>query len=283
MRKFFYLKFKFLKHLCKRPLPAIASLLSMLLLFLMFDLVWIASLSVDRYYEQVLAEVDMEIFFDDNLPDSTMNTITDALKDLEGIEAFEFISKDDARAKLHALMGMDLLEGLENNPLPKSILITFDMHFITSTYLNDTEVKLRKFNGVTEIFYPRFWLEKAEANRLLVSHSVLVIGAVIFLAAILNLLYSVRLSVKTYDEELQQYRLLGAGKMFLSMPFIFEGIFYSLFAFAGGWLIIYYGTAHYTISNFEIVLPPQIDIIRACIVALVVGMIGGYIGVRRSL
>jgi cell division transport system permease protein len=258
-------------------------LLSMLLLFLMFDVVWIASLSVDKYYEQILSEVDMEIFLEDNLSDSAMNAITDALKDLDGIEAFEFISKDDARARLHALMGMDLLEGLDENPLPKSILITFDMHYITSQYLNETETRLRQFKGVTEIFYPRFWLEKAESNRLLISRSVFVVAIVIFLTAVLNLLYSVRLSVKNYDEELRQYRLIGAGKMFLSMPFVFEGIFYSLIAFVVGWLIIFYAVNNFTISNFEIILPPQADIIRASLVALVIGIVGGFIGVRRSL
>jgi len=283
MRKLFYLIYRFLIHLYKRPLPAIASLLSMLLLFLMFDLVWISSLSVDKYYDQVLAEVDMEIFLEDNLSDSMLTLITDGLKDLKGIESFEFISKDDARARLHALMGMDLLEGLDENPLPKSILITFDRHFITSRYLNNAEVSLRKFKGVSEIFYPRFWLEKAESNRLLVSRSVFVIGIVIFLAAVLNLLYSVRLSVKTYDEELRQHRLLGAGKTFLSIPFIFEGIFYSLAAFVVGGLIIFYVVNNFTIRNFEAVLPSRIDIISACLAALLVGTIGGYIGVRRSL
>ncbi len=283
MRKLLYLIGKFLIHLYRRPLPAIASLLSMLLLFLMFDLVWISSLSVDKYYDRVLADVDMEIFLEDNLSDSMLVPITDALKDLDGIESFEFISKEDARAKLHTLMGMDLLEGLDENPLPKSILITFDKEFINGRYLNDTEVSLRKFQSVSEIFYPRFWLEKAESNRLLVSRSVFIIGAVIFLAAMLNLLYSIRLSVKTYNEELIQHRLLGAGKTFLSVPFIFEGIFYALTAVIVGWLIIFYVANNLAISNFEVLLPSQSDIIRSCLAALGVGTVGGYIGVRRSL
>lgn len=283
MRRLFYLIGKFLVHLYKRPLPAIASLLSMLLLFLMFDSVWISSLSVDKYYDQVLAEVDMEIFLDDNLPDSMLTPITDALKDLDGIESYEFISKEDARARLHTLMGMDLLEGLDENPLPKSILITFDKKYIAGQYLNDTEVNLSKYQGVSEIFYPRFWLEKAESNRLLISRSVFIIGAVIILTAVLNLLYSVRLSVKTYEEELLQHRLIGAGKTFLSIPFIFEGIFYSLIAAVVGWLIIFYIVNNFTISNFEVLLPTQPDIIRSCAVALAIGTIGGYVGVRRSI
>ncbi len=283
MRKLFYSTCRFLIHLYKRPLPAIASVLSMLLLFLMFDLVWVSSLSVDKYYDRVLAEVDMEIFLEDKLPDSMLALITDALKNFEGIESFEFISKEDARARLHTLMGMDLLEGLDENPLPKSILITFDKEFIAGQYFDDTEESLRKFQGVSESFYPRFWLEKAESNRLLVSRSVFIIGAVIFLVAVLNLLYSVRLSVKTYDEELLQHRLLGAGKTFLSVPFIFEGIFYSLTAFTIAWLIIFYAANNFTFRNFEVLLPSQLNLIRSCLVALVVGTVGGYIGVRRSL
>jgi cell division transport system permease protein len=283
MRKLLFLIRKFLIHIYSRPLPAITSLLSMLLLFLMFDLVWISSLSVDKYYDQILGDIDMEIFFEDSLPDSSLTIVTDAIKELDGIESFEYISKEDARTKLHALMGTDLLEGLGENPLPKSIVITFNKNYVASQYLNTAEESLRKFKGISEIYYPKFWLEKAEFTRLLVSRSVIFIGAVIFLAVILNLLYSVRLSVKTYAEELFQYRLLGAGRIFLAMPYILEGIFYALTASICGWLIVYNITGSLTFRNFEVLLPSQPDIVLYCLAVFVVGMVGGYIGVRRSL
>jgi len=283
MRKMLFLIRKFLTHIYSRPLPAITSLLSMLLLFLMFDLVWISSLSVDKYYNQILGDINMEIFLEDTLADSSLAKVTDAIKEIDGIESFEFISKDDARAKLHALMGTDLLKGLDENPLPKSIVITFNKNYVASQYLNTAEENLRKFTGISEIFYPKYWLEKTEFTRILVSRSVIFVGGIIFLAVILNLLYSVRLSAKTYEEELSQYRLLGAGRIFLAIPYILEGIFYALTASVCGWLIVFYAVGRFTFRNFEVLLPPQPDIILYCLAVFVVGMAAGYIGVRRSL
>jgi len=283
MNKIFYLIKKPLANIIGRPLSALTSLLSLLLLMLMFDLVWISSLTVDNYLENITTDIDMEIYLDDSLPDSTVAVVMEAVTAPDGIAKAVYISREDARDKLHSLMGTDLLAGFGENPLPRSIIVTFIPEYLNSSYLAELTSSLERLQGVSEIYYPGDWLEKIEGTHSLLLKIVIFLGIVISLAVVLNLLYTIRLSARSRGQELIQHRLLGAGKIFLSFPYIVEGIIYSLAAAAAGWLIIYYASMRLTFTSIEIVFPARLEIIYFCLTALLVGLAGGYIGIRRSL
>jgi len=180
-------------------------------------------------------------------------------------------------------MGTDLLEGIEENPLPVSYVIYFQKQYITSQYMQTFEDQLKALPQTADVYYPRTWLARSESTRSMISKSVLFLGGLIYLAVILNLLYSIRLSVKTREEEIGQFRLMGAGRTLLSVPYVIEGIFYAISAAAGGWLIIYFLFDYLTFGGLEIILPVRNEIINYCLVAFGIGMISGYIGIRRSL
>lgn len=283
MSKLFYLIGKSVANILTRPLSAVTSLLSMMLLFLLFDLVWISSLSADKYFGQLISNISMEIFLEDSLPDSTVSVVLNVVGGLEGVEKSEYISKEDAREKLHALIGTDLLEGLGENPLPRSINLTFGETYLNSGFLSQFEGNLKRLQGISDIYYAKRWLEKVEFIRSLTTKLVVFTGIVISLAVILNLLHSIRLSAKTREEELMQLRLLGARRSFLSVPYVLEGIFYALLASVAGWLIILYTGSRLTFTNFEVLYPSRLEIVYFCLTVAVVGMVGGYIGIRRSL
>lgn len=283
MSRLLYVLRKSITNILERPLSAVTSLLSLSLLFLMFDIVWISSLSANKYYEGLVSNVCMEIFLEDSLPDSTVSVIRETIGGLDGVENIKYISKEDARGELHSLMGTDLLEGLDDNPLPRSIVMEFNEEYLNSDFLNSFEKNLHRIQGISEIYYPKHWLEKTEYTISLILKLVIFLGVVISLAVILNLLHSVRLSVRTRAEELTQVRLLGGGKTFLSVPYIFEGAFYALVASIAGWLAISYSAGRLTFRTFEVLFPAQTEVIYFCLIASLVGMLGGYIGIRRSL
>jgi len=283
MRHFFYLIVKSITNISGRPLAALTSFLSLLLLLLMFDLVWISALTSARYLESITTDIDMEVFIDDSLPDSTVSNILISIADMDGIAGAEYISKEDARDILYSLIGSDLLDGFEENPLPRSIVITFAPEYQGSVYLAELADNIDNLPGIDEIYYPKEWLEKIESTRGLVLKIVIFLGIIIALAVVLNLLYSIRLSARSRGQELLQHRLLGAGRSFLSFPFIIEGIAYALSAAAAGWLIIYYSATQLTFANIEIVFPVKLEVVYFFLAVLLVGMFGGYTGIRRSL
>lgn len=282
MSRFLFLINKSIGHIYKRPLAALGSFLALLLLFLLFDLVWISSLTARDYYARLLLDIDMEVFLDDSLPDSTIQTIRQSIEKQSGVARVDYISKDDARVRLNDLMGIDLLEGLDGNPLPRSLIISFNENSLSSRTLDEFKGTLRKYGGITEIFYARQWLEKAESARALIVKMLIFLGIIILLAVVLNLTHFIRLSLRTRGNEIAQLQLLGAQKYFISFPYIFEGIFYSFVAAVAGWLLIYYGAAYPAFRNIDIIYPSNIQMLYFYAISIIVGLSGGYLGARRS-
>ncbi len=283
MSRFWYPVRKFVANIIRRPLAAASSLLSLLLLLMLFDLVWISALTGHAWQRQLISDVEMELFFNDALPDSSVAIIRSAIINLDGVKSIDYISKETARHKLRDLVGADLLEGFEDNPLPRSVIITFWDEYLNSDKLQGFADQVSRLNGITDTYYPRKWLEDIEATQLLVTRVVVFLGIVIFLAVALNMVHTIRLSVRVHELEIQQLRLLGAGRMFLLAPYVLEGIFYTFLASAAGWAMIFYAGARISFQHFDLIMPGRIEVAYFCLIAAVIGMLGGYIGARRSL
>ena len=78
-------------------------------------------------------------------------------------------------------------------------------------------------------------------------------------------------------------RLLGAGKLFLAMPFIIEGVLLGALSAGIGWGMIYYWKDKIQFANFEIIFPTLEEIGFYCLAAGLLGLISGYVGIRRQL
>jgi len=176
-----YLLKKSMGNILKRPLSMMTSLVSLVLLFLMINIIWISYLSSHQYYSSLNSEISMELFIDDSLSDSTVTALIDSVSKMEGTEYIVYISKEKAHSKLNDLMGADLLEGLESNPLPRSIIVDFTDKIINSEFLAEFMSKAKKISGVNEVFYSAEILEKAEYSRDLIDKIILFLLIVIWL------------------------------------------------------------------------------------------------------
>ena len=283
MSKFGYILRKFFGNIIERPMAGLGSILSLFLLFLLFNLVWITSITINNYYDKIISEIEIEIFLDDMIPDSTITIIRETIGSLDGIEFIDYISRNEASRKLKDMMGVDLLEGFESNPLPRSMIISFEPNFLNSENLNIFSRALHRMAGVTDIYYPSSWLMKAEHTKLIFSEILVLLGIVIAVAVILNIIHFIVLSARTRSEELIQLQLLGAGPAFLALPYIFEGIFYALAASFAGWVAILYAVDLFSFRNVDIILPLSVEQFYFCLAGSLIGLIGGYLGIRREL
>jgi len=283
MTKFSYVMRKFFGNLWGRPLAALGSVLSLFLLFLLFDLAWVGSLSAIRFYDARISEIDIEVFLSDDVADSTVTVLAEAIQNIDGVEEIQLVTRDNARERLNDIMGVDLLEGMENNPLPRSLIISFQPNFLNMVNLSRLRSDLSRLQGVDEIMFPSQWLEKAESTKQLVEDLLFLLGVLILIAVVLNSIHSIILTARTRMEELLQMQLLGAGPVFLMIPFILEGIFYGLAASVAGWVVMHYGMELLSFRDLTIVIPTLPEIIYFCFVASAIGMISGYIGIRRSI
>ena len=279
-----YIAREFGRNLRRHAGTTVASLLSLALLFLLFDLFWIAAGSADRFYRDLLSELTVEAFVSEAFADSTVTDMSNQIVQLEGVYDLEFISRDQARQRLATMVGTDLLVGYEDSkPLPRSFILQIEESFISMESLTRLEHELLQVDGVSEVHYSRDWLYKAEKAKEIMLQVGLVLGALIFGAALISSANSIRLATRARAVGFRHMLLLGAGRFLIAFPFILESLLISGLAAGTGWGVILYTQTRITFTQLEIVFPTNDQILIYCVALSLLGALSGYIGIRRQL
>jgi cell division transport system permease protein len=263
---------------------ALASLLSLALLFLLFDLFWIAAGTVDKFYRDLLSEVRIEVFVDESVTDDRLTQGSDQLLAIDGVLDVEYVSRDAARNRLADMVGADLLVGYdESNPLPRSYVLTVAESYLNSTALTRMEEALREVDGLSEIHYSRQWLDKTEGTRAIILEIGLALGVLIVAAALVGSANNIRLMTRAQAVGFRQMLLQGAGRFFVAMPYLIESLLISGLAAILGWALIFYGRTRMSFVRIEMVFPPPSEIVLFCVGVALLGAVSGYLGLRKML
>lgn len=272
------------RNLGRHPLTALSSLLSLLLIFLLFDLFWVGAATAQQFYDNLLQDLRMEVFVREDIPESGITSIRADLQQIEGVAAVDYISKDEARRELMELVGTDLLVGYDTtNPLPRSFVVTVAVDHLATDRMQDIETAALKIQGVSQVYYSQSWLHKAESTNRMIQRVGTALGLLILAAALMASFNNIRLMTRTRATGFRQMFLLGAGRLFVAMPFILEGIFISTIAAAGGWVLLYWAHQNVELTQFTLILPELQLMALYCVCAAMLGLVSGYLGIRRQL
>ena len=275
---------EFLRNVYRNPGTTFGGFLSMALLLILFDLFWIAAGTSNRFYSDLISDLQMEVFVAEAAADSSLDITRKQLSSIAGGSSIEYISKDAAREQLTALVGVDLLVGYDTiNPLPRSYLISFDNDFLTIENLAGAEAKILAVDGVSHVYYSKNWLEKAEKTKGVIRNVGMILGGVILLAVLISSANNMRLMSRARAVGFYQMRLQGAGGLFLAFPFLIEGFFIGGFSAAVGWLVIIYSKSKIDFTQLEIIFPSFDEILVFCALTSLLGIISGYLGIKKLL
>ena len=272
------------RSLYRFPFTALGALLSLSLLYLLFDLYWIAAGTTEQLYTKLLSELRMEAFVVEQVLEPDIPQLQDGIAHIEGVVGIEYISKDRARKVLLEMLGTDLLIGYDSaNPLPRSFVLEFESDALNSTDLASVCTTLSARTDIAQVSYSSQWLENTEQTRFIIRQVGLALGVLILLTAIISSVNNIRLMTRARAVGFQQMRLLGAGRMFLAFPFLIEGMLISGLSAVAGWLAINYGRQQISLTQIEIVYPTYEEMAIFCAAAAVLGIVSGYMGIRRLL
>ncbi len=268
------------RHIKREKRLTLGSFLVLAIALILIDLFWIASINLNQQYRQILSTVSMEVFLSDSVPDSALAAIETALKSLDDVASVNFISKDEAAQILEQDLGGGIMEGLEDNPLPRSFIIFFSRGR-NLAQLDDLAGRLMKLKGVDGIEFGRPWIQKMENIGHTLRRVGYGVGGLILFVVLLTMANTNRLTARSKSKDFFQLGILGAGPSYLIYPFIAEG-FLSAFIAAGlGWGLLYYLTDKVTFADFTVMLPQPVDVLIYAFAAGVTGVIGAYLGIRR--
>lgn len=271
-----------IRHIRREKRLSVGSFLVLAIVLILIDLFWIASLNLNEQYRQILSNIRMELFLSDTVPDNALPAIELALQSVDDVSSISYISKEEAAKIFENDLGSGILEGLEENPLPRSFIIFFNRPKNLET-LDDLESRLMRIEGVDAIEFGRPWIQKVEnigRNLRRVGYGV---GGLILFVVLLTMANTNRLTARSKSRDFFQLRLLGAGPSYLIYPFLAEGFMSALMAAALGWAFLYYVNEQLTFSTLTIIMPQLTDVLIYSLLAGITGLIGAYLGIRRLL
>ena len=144
----------------------IGSAMSLIFLFLLFDLFWVAAGTSERFYSELLSELRVEAFVSETVADTSLPRLQDKLVAVDGVMSIEYVSRESARKELTRMVGTDLLIGYDSaNPLPRSFILSFESDHLTLDQMEGAEDDLKSIGGVSQLHYSKQWLEKAETTK----------------------------------------------------------------------------------------------------------------------
>lgn len=228
------------------------------------------------------------LFVDKEADEFEVLEIGEKLKNIPGVESVEFISKEQALEEQvsqysEAQFLLDTYK--DNNPLKDSYSITYEPNTNVETlkmkieleidYISKLNVNMDVVNQIQNI-----------KNAVAIIFSWLLI--LLFVVSLFVIINTIKLSVFSRREEIALMRHIGATNLFISTPFLIEGLFIGAISAGIGYLgqyLIYKYLILGLADQYEIISILPFNNVRNVIIIgfIAVGVITGFVGSLISL
>jgi len=170
-------------------------------------------------------ELRVTAYLDDELTPEEQRALVRSVGTVEGVASVALVTKEEALAQFReGLGGQALLEGLEGNPLPASLVVALLPSSQTPRGLEILVSALVGLPGVTELAHGQEWVEGYARFTALVRTGGVALAVVLGLAALMIVANTIRLAIYAREDELEILTLVGASKLFVRVPFLLEGL-----------------------------------------------------------
>ncbi len=148
-----------------------------------------------------------------------------SLAALPGVATVRFVAPDLALERLREALGeeSEVLDGLQANPLPGSFELVLAPDHRSPAQVRALAVHVADVAGIDDVRWGEAWVEGYA--RLLSALEWIGLAIGVCVAVVLSVIVAgtVRLALHTREDEIQIQRLVGAGGLFVRLPFFVEG------------------------------------------------------------
>jgi cell division transport system permease protein len=240
--------------------------------------------------ERLGNRLEVVAYLKDGISEELLKDLEEKIKRYPEVRGIAYISKEEALSSLDKGLagGSSILDGLDENPLPASLIIKLNDAFQNSAGIKDVTERLGKIDSIEDLQYGGEWIKKISVLVSMVRFGGVLFGIVIILSTLVIVSNTIRLTIQTRVDEIERMRLGGATPLFIKTPFFIEGIIIGGIGavFAVGVLAAAKSLIGYNFGNdlkllfgFNLNLLPY----QAVIIILLFGMGSGLIGSIISL
>jgi len=141
------------------------------------------------------------------------------------VATLTYVSKEQALADFRTQYPAEhqLLQGLGENPLPASVVVTMAPRFRSSEAVKRWAERLNGAPGVAQVQYNRDWIENLTAVMGFIELAAVGVGIILSAASVTIIASTIRLTLYARRDEVEIMRLIGATGAFIKIPYLLEG------------------------------------------------------------
>ena len=170
-------------------------------------------------------DIKIMVYLEDQTTPEGVQELEEKLKADRMVAEALFISKEQALGEFRAQFPSDshLLEGLGENPLPASFVVTLAQNFRSPDAVNRWAERVRTMAGVAKVDYNQDWIDALAGLIRYIELAAIGVGVILSAAAVAIIGNTIRLALFARREEIEILRFLGATRMFIRIPYFLEG------------------------------------------------------------
>ena len=252
MDKLLYLISEGFKNVWRHKMTTFTAVFSLFLALYFVGLLAVAGENTKSILQYLRSKYKIEVFFKQDVEYQSAKSISDSILKIKGVRSSTVINKDDAVRIFKDQFGEDILSILGYNPLPISAVVNLkrklDQLLDTSPIVNE----IKSLDGVEEVRYQGHLIKKIERTYAKIMKYFPFMAMVFILVAVLVIYNTVKLSIFARKDLINSLNLIGATKLFIQMPFIFEGLIDGFMAslIASPLILVTVNGINYMMNNF---------------------------------
>ena len=170
-------------------------------------------------------DIKIIVYLDDRISSEGTQELEGKLKADRMVAGVLFISKEQALGEFRAEFPSDshLLEGLGENPLPASFVVTPASGYQSPDAVSRWAERARTMAGVAKVDYNQEWIDALAGLIRYIELTAIGVGVILSAAAVTIIGNTIRLALFARREEIEILRLIGATRAFIRIPYFLEG------------------------------------------------------------
>jgi cell division transport system permease protein len=190
-----------------------------------FGVFLLTYLNLKQLTSSLQQDIQVILYLTDGLPAQEVTALQQRLASQPEVGSVVFVSKDQALADFRTQFPSEhrLLQGLGENPLPASFVITPSPQHRSSAAVKKWTERIKSLPGIAEVQYSRDWLENLSTIIRYIELGAMAFGIILAAASVTIIASTIRLTLYARRDEIEILRLIGATAGFLKIPYLLEG------------------------------------------------------------
>ena len=262
---------------------------------LTFGIFILTVINLDRIFEDWGKRMQVIVYLEVKSNEESISAAKESISRLPQTERVTYISKEHSLKSLKKSLQnqADILDNLEENPLPPSFEVQLKEEHTTQESLQAFVDEVKKLKAVIDVDYGQEWLKKFSAFISMIKLVGMGVGGFLLLATVFIISNTIKLTIYSRREEIEIMKLVGATNFSIQIPFFLEGITQGFAAsllslgvlFVSYKLLLYKITIDYSLylGYVDFVFLPQKLIGQLIMLGIILGIFGCAFSMGRFL